>query len=345
MKRVMVVTNSLTGGGAERSMNIVCNNLLERGWEVALVPINSGENDIVTPVCEVFSLNRKWRGGLFNTLASIIHFKSVVRAWKPEIIILNCDAPELFGALTFSRSQLVVVEHSSQPWLTRPHLGRIVRKLLLLHETYWVAVSSHLTIWGMSQVTFRVIPNPLTPAITLESKKLKVETLNRLVFIGRLSQEKQPRKVLEISKKTGIELLLIGDGALRGSLEKEFAQECPQVLWAGHSRDPWALITPGDLLIVPSDLEGDGLVVLEGLQRNIPILVSDINDFRRFQFPEVNYCKSVDDFVSQIRIYCKKLDELCIPSTLSTQIIAQRTPEAVGDVWEEFLNSLEMRSQ
>ena len=36
----MVVTNSLAGGGAERSMNLLVNELASRGMALSLVPIN-----------------------------------------------------------------------------------------------------------------------------------------------------------------------------------------------------------------------------------------------------------------------------------------------------------------
>ena len=47
MKRIMIVTNSLSGGGAERSMNIVSNEMHMRKWPTILVALNSGPRDLV----------------------------------------------------------------------------------------------------------------------------------------------------------------------------------------------------------------------------------------------------------------------------------------------------------
>ena len=91
MWRVMIVTNSLSGGGAERSMNLLANELTKRGWPVSLVPINSGKPDQVVPVCSVFPLNRIWNGSFLNTVVAFWNFNKVVNSWKPDIIVLNCD--------------------------------------------------------------------------------------------------------------------------------------------------------------------------------------------------------------------------------------------------------------
>lgn len=40
--KVAIVTNSLTGGGAERAMNLAANALHAAGIQVLLIPINHG---------------------------------------------------------------------------------------------------------------------------------------------------------------------------------------------------------------------------------------------------------------------------------------------------------------
>ena len=78
MRRVVIVTNSLAGGGAERSMNLVANKLSELGMEVYLLVINSGGLDLVEPRCAVISLERPWRGGIFPTIRAFIGFQNAL---------------------------------------------------------------------------------------------------------------------------------------------------------------------------------------------------------------------------------------------------------------------------
>ena len=162
MKRVMIVTNSLTGGGAERSMNLVCNELSRRGWPIALVPINSGPPDQVRPLCDVFALERQLGTGLINTLQAARRFNQIVKSWKPDVLILNCALPELFGATLYNSQQLVVLEHSSNPWVNRNFMGRVIRKILSFRKTKWIEGSAHLNIWPSGNKPLFVLQNQVT---------------------------------------------------------------------------------------------------------------------------------------------------------------------------------------
>lgn len=339
MKRVMFVTNSLTGGGAERSMNLVSNELSRRGWDVALVPINSGENDLVIPISPVFQINRKWHDGLVGTLKAISKFQRVVRTWKPDVIILNCDLPELFGALLPQKKFLVVVEHSNMAWIDKKFLGRVVRKILTFRKAEWIAVSSHLRIWPYGMTPKLVIQNPLTPLNEEESILETNGDLRRLVYIGRLTPEKGPDTALKISELSGIPLTIMGDGHMRETIQESVSAKNLKVTFLGQVRDPWSQVQVGDLLIAPSTSEGDGLVIIEGMKKGVPLLLSDIPDFRRFGLPDINYCENANDFVSRINQFRTNLDPLRLPSNTSEQILSSRSIAVVGDTWVNFLKS------
>lgn len=343
MRRVMVVTNSLTGGGAERSMNLVCNELVRRGWTISLVPINSGPADLVIPNCEVFPIERKWRDKLFGTGKAMLRFLRIVHSWKPDVVILNCDLPELFGSTLLFRSQLVVVEHVNYPWNTRINLGRVVRRILQKRNSKWVGVSSHFSIWPYKQSPDLVIPNQIllssqNPNANAKSKKTGI--IKRLVFVGRLVSQKRPEWIVEIANDTGITSEIIGEGELRLSMEKAARERDVVINFRGYQSDPWAVFEEGDLLIVPSAYEGDGLVVVECMQKGFPMLVADIPEFRRFGLPEANYCEDINSFVLSINNFRSNITALVIPKTISNVILNARSPKVVGDKWVNFLDSI-----
>ena len=94
------------------------------------------------------------------------------------------------------------------------------------------------------------------------------------------------------------------------------------------------------MLIVPSAWEGDGLVVIEAIQREIPILISDISDFRRFHLPNKNYCQNVEEFVTRIYEFENSLGLLVVDMDKKGEILAPRSPRVVGDTWENFLDAI-----
>ena len=339
----MIVTNSLTGGGAERSMNLVANELTRRGWSVKLVPINFGKADLVVPLCEVVPLQRKWQSGALDTAGAIYEFNKVVSRYDPELIILNCDLPELFGAILFSKRILIAVEHVNRPWITRKILGRAIRRILRIRKVVWVAVSSHLTIWPGKQPPKAVLLNSIlsiNPILKKEIVPTSRKEISRLVFIGRLTSQKRPDWLIEICKLTKLPGIIIGEGSMRLEMEEKIKIEKLPITFEGQVTDPWEVIKCGDVLIVPSEYEGDGLVVIEGLANRVPILVADIPDFKRFNLPEHFYCQNTKMFVDTIGEFSHKLEDLIPPPVIVESVLSQRSISQVGNAWETFLNSL-----
>jgi glycosyltransferase involved in cell wall biosynthesis len=336
----MIVTNSLSGGGAERSMNLLCNILSSRGWTVSLIPINSSLADLVKPNCEIIPINRRWKGGVIDLLKAIWTFNKIVHAWKPQLVILNCDLPELFGALLWHRKQLIAVEHINHPWKGRRILGRFVRKILGIKKTKWVAVSNHFLIWPGNKLPDRILKNSISQDFnkvlpnfsTGEKTRLK-----RLIFVGRLTAQKRPDWAVDVAAACKIKLEIFGTGEQENHLRQLSETLGASVHFNSYRNDLWELIETGDLLLVPSEYEGDGLVVVEALAAGMPLLISDIFDFRRFGFPKDNYCGSRAEFVERINSNRENLNYLLVPTVTSNLILQERSRISVGDSWEEFL--------
>jgi glycosyltransferase involved in cell wall biosynthesis len=339
----MIVTNSLTGGGAERSMNLVANELTSRGWTVKLVPINSGEADLVVPLCEVIPLQRKWQSGALDTAGAIYEFNQVVSRYDPELIILNCDLPELFGAILFSKRILIAVEHVNRPWITRKVLGRAIRRILRMRKVVWVAVSSHLTIWPDKHPPRAILMNSIInvkPILKKGIVPIGQKEISRLVFIGRLTAQKRPDWLTEVCKLTKLPGIILGEGSMRLDMEERIKIEKLPITFEGQVTNPWEIINRGDLLIVPSEYEGDGLVVIEGLANRVPMLLADIPEFRRFNLPEHFYCQNTKMFAETISEFSHKLEDLVPSPEIVERILSHRSISQVGNAWEEFLNSL-----
>ncbi len=339
MRRVLVLTNSLSGGGAERSMNLLCGGLHTEGWQVALVPVKSGPEDLVNPDCDIRPLYDSNRQESFSILKALFRLNVLARRWNPEICILNCSLPELLGALLLKRTKFIVVEHSSGPWHKRKVLGQIVRFLLRLRGAKWVSVSDHLSIWPNAGKADRVIQNAITSGFT----ELMIGTntvVKRLIFIGRLSTEKRPDWIVEISIKTQLPCLLIGDGPMRKDLGEKVHQLTDQDVFLGQRHDAWSSFEAGDLLIVPSKFEGDGLVVLEGMQRRVPMLLADIEAFRRFKLENQFYCLEIADFVKRIEENRVQLENLIPPKSVRLLCLENRDSKDVVKAWTEYIDNI-----
>ena len=292
IESICIVVNSAGGGGAEKAMSNLNVALANLKLEVSSIFINEFNAEESAPG---IYLRRKFPPEFLNTLATFFKFARIIRNMRPDVILLNCDLPELFGAfIKFRESIVVVVEHSDRPWESRKILGRVVRLVLRFKGVKWVRVGEHFNCWTVPKGDETLIKNAVcAPTLNFESSNVRKETsINRLVFIGRLSSEKNPKFLLTLGHELNLPVLFIGSGKLENELVLVASQLNVDSQFMGFNENPWTSIKPGDLLVVPSLHEGDGLVAIESILANVPLLLSDIPSFRNFLLPEVNYFKN-----------------------------------------------------
>jgi glycosyltransferase involved in cell wall biosynthesis len=337
MKRIAILTNSLTGGGAERAMNLLVNELVLLPFEVCLVPINASDQDLVIPISQVFQLGRQWNRGMFSVTRAYFKFFKFAQSWKPDILILNCDLPELLGSLTPGKPKIIAIEHSTQPWGGRRALGVLVRIILKARKVKWVSVSERTKIWPFGKTPKMVIPNLIHFSEVIQTLNASVESSSSLAYVGRLSPEKRVDWVISIAQKIDKSAKIFGEGVQNEVLRILANDSDVTVKFFGHISNPWALIGKNDIVLIPSCFEGDGLVVLEAIFHRFPVLVSDIDAFRRFGLPEIHYCKNVEDFVLKLKTYAGNYHELTIPEGDRLRLLESRKPSTISKLWESML--------
>jgi glycosyltransferase involved in cell wall biosynthesis len=336
--RVMFVTNSPSGGGAERATNILVDALHELNVKVSLTTINRSEPDLVVPTCETFQINRTWQGGPISVLFAYLRFRKIVNSWKPSHLVLECDLPEFFGSFIKGNYKKIVVLQSSKPWITRLKFGEKIRRRLQNQNVLWVAVSNHFNVWYFESEPDEVISNPLILSnLDRVIQNQLNKSISRIVYIGRLSDEKQPAWILDIANASNLPILMVGDGVLRSQLELKSKNLKLDTEFTGYVTKPWELISQGDLLIVPSQYEGDGLVVVEAIARKIPILLHDIPDLRRFNLPFQHYGLGVSEFSKRISQYRDSIESLVVSEELTEAILLDRNPIEIAKKWILFL--------
>lgn len=105
--------------------------------------------------------------------------------------------------------------------------------------------------------------------------------------MGRLSPEKGQAKLIEAFARAhacnpNLRLVLLGEGPLRGSLEKQIAELglTRSVYLAGMRSNPFPALKRCDCFVLPSNHEGQPMVLLEALALGKNILATDINGNR-----------------------------------------------------------------
>ncbi len=315
------------------------NSLRESHLEVDLCAINDG-GEIESLHPSVTVLGRKWQSGLMATFKNTRKFVEFSKKHHYELIIANCELPEAYVALTCSWNQkIIVVEHTSLPWGNRRAMGFFIRLILKLRNVTWVTVNSNQNkIWPFHSRA-KHIPNPFVPP-----RERKYSSASDLVYVGRLNEGKHPEIAAEAALATEASIDFYGDGAMLASLRREFETERCRFL--GFVSDPWQLISDESILIVPSEYEGDGMTVVEGILNNNPILLANNPDLQRFKLPEQNYFTDLKDLTSKIReIKVNGSQDFRPPPSLTMDLRDERDISQITNRWiqqlEEILNEAE----
>jgi len=340
MKSVAIVTNSLSGGGAERAMNILADNLGKfEELNVLLIPINAGPRDLVEPNCDISEIKRVWNGGLWDTIKAFVRFQNAILKFRPKVLILNCDLPEFYSALSIWNAKCIIVEHTTRPWAERETFGNLIRWILRTRGANYVRVSERIGIFPLFSGT-AVIPNIIDPKIIgTEFKQSEVQnSQGKLLFVGRLSKEKRPDLFIELARETKFESLIIGDGQLSFTLRQD-SKDVGNLKFLGQKLNPWEFASNRDLLVLTSDYEGDGLVALEAISIGIPVALRRTSDLERIGFPQKNYFDDVPALAA--RIAKNHFNDFELSDLERSQILRNRSPEEVLRLWLQFLLSLE----
>jgi glycosyltransferase involved in cell wall biosynthesis len=295
--------------------------------DVVVCAINE-DNLTETPISGVKVLGREWGLGFRGSLKSLLLFRKHLLEVNTDILIVNCELPELYVALVAPIGmRIITVEHTSRPWNGRRILGRFVRIGLNLRRSSWVTVSrDQKLIWPLSCKPLFIPNSHVQSSHTAEPNEVDI------VFVGRLNVNKHPEVVAEAALRTKSVAAFYGDGPKMLKLKEEY--QSSTLHFFGFINNPWSQIATNSIVVVASEYEGDGMNIVEAVSNNNPILLANNLDLRRFDFPEKNYFSTVDELA--IKIYNAKregVDYFRIPSLIRSQLLDERDPIRIAGLW------------
>jgi glycosyltransferase involved in cell wall biosynthesis len=215
-----------------------------------------------------------------------------------DIVHFHALGPALFTWLPkLATSAKVVVTCQGLDW-QRAKWGNTSSSLILRgektavrHADEIIVVSKNLQSYFFETYGRQTVYIPNAPASYAESDpnfaygtSLGLNQGKYMVFLGRLVPEKRPDLLIEAFqalKPAGWKLVLAGgdsDTTLFTSKLYELAQSNPDIIFAGEIRGTRLaeIVRGAGLFVLPSDLEGLPLSMLEAMSQSIPVLASDI---------------------------------------------------------------------
>jgi glycosyltransferase involved in cell wall biosynthesis len=331
-----IVSNATSGGGAEKSMMALHEEFIRAGLDSNFVALN--KNLPINSVPKVTILNRSWKSGVRSTINNYFDFKKTIRSINPNILILNCELPEMFGSLIIFKGKIICVEHTTFPWHKKRNLGKIVRLILRIKKVQWVTViKDNKKIWfGKNAIAY--IPNPY---VSLSKNNKPPSQPPSLTFIGGMKKNKRPEWVIEAGIKSDLKVHIYGDGPLKIILEEKYKNLTKSIKFYGFQLGIWETLSLNTLVVIPSEFEGDGMVAMEAILSGSPVALAENQDLKRFQLEDKHYFKDIKQLCEIIKKYEKNnFKDLIPPDSLKTNLSSARSLNTITTKWIELLSDI-----
>jgi glycosyltransferase involved in cell wall biosynthesis len=303
-RRILLHAASLIGGGAERVIVLMANELAARGHDVTLLTWNGdGPNGrLRSDAVRLIDLGFPIRNEGFGkpaTLRGLWKSSRLIRQIKPEIVFSGPEFANLIMALALllagSKARFFPTFHAAnglQSSSVGSNLAVRLRRLFGARATRAIAVSAgvgrDIAASGFPADKITVIHNPLPFAIAEANAgypwQAELAALGDgpvIACVGRLVPVKDHRTLFKafaaLVAARPARLAIFGNGPLEVEL-RAYADElgiASQVLFAGYVNDPAACYLAADLLVSSSTSEGFGNVLIEAMAAGVPVVSTD----------------------------------------------------------------------
>ena len=280
--RLLVVTHSLTTGGAERFASNLAAALDRRRFAPSLCLVTGRATYPLPDDVPASTLGYR---GLHHLPRTLLRLRRLIAAERPDVVLSNVLATNCLtgGALSGLPDP--------PPWIARiglaPELGEPFHQRLWARRCYPLAravvsnsermLASFVRSYPQTRGRCRSLPNPTDfecldrRAAEPPSREARGEAT--LLAVGRLTRQKRPDVLLQalarVRRSVAARLWLCGDGPLRGRVRRwigELGLEgAVEIL--GFCDNPFALMRQADLFVLSSDYEGlpNALIEAQGL--------------------------------------------------------------------------------
>lgn len=288
---------NLAGGGAERTVVNLINNLDKKKYEILLVIGSNNHNDyieLIDNTVEIINLNAsRQREALFR-LAKII------RKNTPDLMFTTINKNNIVLSLakmiSLKRIPIVIREannrtQSGKVTYTNKCFTRIIYNYI---PTVIIALSKGvredlIRNFHVNKRKIEVIYNPieLKNIVKIKGEELvdiKINSNEKLIIaVGKLEEQKDYPTLLKafnlIVKEIKVKLVILGKGPYEKQL-KELTKDLGlenSIKFVGFQNNPYKYMNIADLFILTSKWEGFGHVIVEAMATGVPVISTDCN--------------------------------------------------------------------
>ena len=295
-KAAIFIVNSLSNGGAERVVINMANQMAQENIKVFILTIYTNITYTLDSEIEVITLSKKKPKKIAKIskapffVSKLNHFiKDISENYDVILMTSHLLYSNLLSRLSKYKKQVIQVVHIPyQPYDKKFHFLFKKGIQMLYNNTPIVTVSKGcmhelLNIYHVKTDKITTIYNPIHIEEITEKFGETIDVQKPyILFVGRLSEQKRPQKMLEIFYKGNFykkyHLYFLGTGPLEMKIKEKIQTYHLEdsVTLKGWCKNVYSYMHQASLLVNTSSYEAFPMILLEALACNCRIVSFDI---------------------------------------------------------------------
>ncbi len=258
----------------------------------------------------------------------VASIKAAVEKFHPTVVHAHDFTASVLCAFALKGSVPIISHlHNNPPWIQKFHYKTIsylmackyIDHILMVSD----AVKDEYRYTNKIQCPITIVGNPFSvDGVKAQVKRELFEANGTgvsgvsefqrydsdLLFVGRLTEQKNPLLVLEVAKDlvdAGLikRVRIVGDGELMPELQHFVVDNglSDVVVLEGFKKNSYDYMACTEVLMMPSKWEGFGLVALEAMSLGVPVVSTNSGGLVKIMDDSCGFiCEGKDEFVAAI---------------------------------------------
>ena len=287
---ITIVISDLRGGGTQKVLAHLLKQWADQGKHIALITLDTADNDCISlpervdrVALDALANSRHFLMGIIANWRRLYYIRRAIKQFDSPVVLSFLSTMNVLTVLaTRGLSCRLIIAERNDP--ARQRFGRLwdyLRKKCYRYADV-ITANTHSAIETIKtfvgKTPCRYLPNPIVLPETIQPATLQKPTI---LAVGRLHVQKGYDVLLQAfalfyQQHPDWQLLILGEGEKRASLEKQIKALCLEnaVQLKGYV-DPFPYLAAAQIYTMPSRHEGMPNALLEAMAMAMPAVISD----------------------------------------------------------------------